>query len=314
MNTLANRIRQRREDLGMSQDELAIRLGYKSRSTIAKIEAGENDITQSKIVKFAGVLKTTTAYLMGWSDKPDGLDRRYAPSLLGLKIRELRGNLDFIQLSDMTGIDIDDLISIESGYDERYDRFARPTDEEIASLAVALEADPALLYRLNSNDQERYRAHLEAVLEFKDIDFEDDLRGRMKVMTSQVPVFGRIPAGTPFEAIQDKMDSVSIPDWLAAKKDLFGLLVLGDSMNKIIPDGAIAVLQRTTELNNGEIGAVMVNGFDATLKKFFKLTDSIVLEPISYNPENKPIVIGQNTTEVKIIGKLLWYCAAGEIK
>ena len=70
---LYKRIKQRREELGMSQDELAKILGYKSRSTIAKIEKGENDITQSKIVAFAKALKTTPNYLMGWSEPlPDG--------------------------------------------------------------------------------------------------------------------------------------------------------------------------------------------------------------------------------------------------
>lgn len=72
-----DRIRQRREELGLSQSELAARLGYSDRSTIAKIEKGVNDITQSKIVAFAEALETTTAYLMGWSDstecRPDNI-------------------------------------------------------------------------------------------------------------------------------------------------------------------------------------------------------------------------------------------------
>ena len=59
-------IKERRESLGMSQDELAEKMGYKSRSTIAKIEKGINDVTQTNIVKFAEILKTTPAYLMGW--------------------------------------------------------------------------------------------------------------------------------------------------------------------------------------------------------------------------------------------------------
>ena len=59
-------IKERRESLGMSQDELAEKMGYKSRSTIAKIEKGVNDVTQTNIVKFAEVLRTTPAYLMGW--------------------------------------------------------------------------------------------------------------------------------------------------------------------------------------------------------------------------------------------------------
>lgn len=68
--TLYDRIRTRREQLNMSQEELAKKLGYKSRSTIAKIESGENDITQSKIVAFAKALGVKPGYLMGWEDTP----------------------------------------------------------------------------------------------------------------------------------------------------------------------------------------------------------------------------------------------------
>lgn len=71
--TLYDRIRQRRIELNLSQDELATKLGYKSRSTIAKIEAGANDIPQSKIVAFAHALNTTPAYLMGWDDSPSDI-------------------------------------------------------------------------------------------------------------------------------------------------------------------------------------------------------------------------------------------------
>ena len=62
---LCQTIRQLREQLGLSQDELAKRLGYKSRSTIAKIESGSNDIPQSKIAAFAAALETTPARLLG---------------------------------------------------------------------------------------------------------------------------------------------------------------------------------------------------------------------------------------------------------
>lgn len=68
--TLYERIRHRREQLGISQGQLAEELGYTNRSTIAKIESGKNDITQSKIVAFAHALSTTPQYLMGWTDDP----------------------------------------------------------------------------------------------------------------------------------------------------------------------------------------------------------------------------------------------------
>lgn len=67
MPGIGKRIRSRREQLGMTQEELASRLGYKSKTTIAKIENGTNDIVQSKVLEFAKVLNTTPAYLMGWT-------------------------------------------------------------------------------------------------------------------------------------------------------------------------------------------------------------------------------------------------------
>lgn len=70
MNVLGERIRQRREELGMTQTELAERMGYKSRSSINKIENGTNDIVQSKVEKFAKVLDTSIGFLMGWDKMP----------------------------------------------------------------------------------------------------------------------------------------------------------------------------------------------------------------------------------------------------
>ena len=66
---IGDRIKARRVQLGLSQEELAAKLGYKSRSTINKIELGVNDITQSKVSSIAKALDTTSAYLMGWDDE-----------------------------------------------------------------------------------------------------------------------------------------------------------------------------------------------------------------------------------------------------
>lgn len=68
MSNIGDRICERRKELGLTQEELAKRLGYKSKSTINKIELGINDITQSKIIMFAEALDTTVAYIMGWEE------------------------------------------------------------------------------------------------------------------------------------------------------------------------------------------------------------------------------------------------------
>lgn len=70
MPGIGKRIRKKREELGITQEDLAQKLGYKNKSTIAKIETGTNDIVQSKVVKFAEVLNTSVAYLMGWEEEP----------------------------------------------------------------------------------------------------------------------------------------------------------------------------------------------------------------------------------------------------
>ena len=69
-------IRARRMALRMTQQELAARLGYKSTSTIAKIEAGINDIPQAKIIAFANALATTPGALLGLGDERSGLSEK----------------------------------------------------------------------------------------------------------------------------------------------------------------------------------------------------------------------------------------------
>ena len=69
MDELYKNIRARRHELGMSQEELAKKMGYTSRSTIAKIESGRNDIPQSKIKAFAEALQTTPTALLGLTDQ-----------------------------------------------------------------------------------------------------------------------------------------------------------------------------------------------------------------------------------------------------
>lgn len=70
MSTIGDRIKARREALGMTQEELADHLGYRGKSSVSKLESGQGDPGQSKVLAFARALKTTPAYLMGWVDDP----------------------------------------------------------------------------------------------------------------------------------------------------------------------------------------------------------------------------------------------------
>lgn len=71
MRSIGERIRVRREELGLSQEELGSRIGYKSRSSVNKIELDQRNLTQSKIKAIADALDTTPSYIMGWDEEKE---------------------------------------------------------------------------------------------------------------------------------------------------------------------------------------------------------------------------------------------------
>lgn len=69
--TVGERIKQRRQELGYSQEELAKKMGYSGKSSVCKAETFGDNITTAKISKFAKALDCTESYLMGWSSEYD---------------------------------------------------------------------------------------------------------------------------------------------------------------------------------------------------------------------------------------------------
>lgn len=81
MLELYKNIRDKRIELGLSQDELALKTGYTSRASISRIEKGEIDLPQSKLELFAKALQTTPGELMGWEEQPKEPIRTPAPKI-----------------------------------------------------------------------------------------------------------------------------------------------------------------------------------------------------------------------------------------
>ena len=69
MNIVGKNIKERREALGLSQDELAKKMGYKNRVSVCKAETGKEDLTTARVRKFADALGCTPADLMGWTQE-----------------------------------------------------------------------------------------------------------------------------------------------------------------------------------------------------------------------------------------------------
>ena len=75
-------------------------------------------------------------------------------------------------------------------------------------------------------------------------------------------------------------------------------------MNKVIKNGGYALIRKQEDVDNGDIAVVLVNGFDATLKKFTKKNDMVILEPMSTDSSYE-IQIYDKTTPIQIIGKYI---------
>ncbi len=86
--TIGERIKQKRKELGLSQEEVADSLGYKSRTSVFKVEQGITDLPLSKVKEFAKVLKTTPSYLMGWEDDDGNLNVETLPKKEKLNYQE----------------------------------------------------------------------------------------------------------------------------------------------------------------------------------------------------------------------------------
>lgn len=111
-----------------------------------------------------------------------------------------------------------------------------------------------------------------------------------------IPVYGRVPAGTPIEAIEDVDEYIDVPaEFAKGGKKLFGLKVKGDSMYPKYLDGDIIVVREESDCESGQDCVVYVNGYDATLKKIIKKADHIILQPL--NPEYEPIMYEYNDEE-----------------
>jgi repressor LexA len=117
-----------------------------------------------------------------------------------------------------------------------------------------------------------------------------------------VPMVGRIAAGTPIEALQNKISEVPVPSGMLGRGDHYALEVTGDSMiNAGILDGDTVIIQEADTANTGEIVVALVDETEATLKRLRRRGDSIALE--AANPAYETRLYGAD--RVRVQGKLV---------
>jgi len=120
--------------------------------------------------------------------------------------------------------------------------------------------------------------------------------------TRDLPVLGKIAAGTPIEAIQQERDRLHVPETMLGAGEHFVLEVAGDSMiNAGILDGDFVVIRKTDTATSGDIVVALVMGEEATLKRLRRKGASVALE--AANPIYETRIFGPD--QVQVQGRLV---------
>ncbi|MDC3088057.1 transcriptional repressor LexA [Candidatus Pelagibacter sp.] len=114
----------------------------------------------------------------------------------------------------------------------------------------------------------------------------------------EVPVLGKIAAGTPVEAIQNEVSRIPLPTNLEKNGDYFGLKVQGDSMIEAgINEGDTVIIRRTDTADNGKIVVALIDDHEAMLKRIRKKGKVVALESANKNYETK--IFGPDRVKVQ---------------
>lgn len=285
-----NRIKSLREELNMTQQELADKIGG-AKSTIAMYEKGDRKPSLEVLIKLSKLFDCSMDYLMGRSDYKTNKEsfthyKKRVFSDAFIKVSPYLLDLGFsteqvLELEEM-------LVSIkDSNSFNKLDKFKNlcsPNDRD------RFDAIIRIFYR-----------NVEKQLEF------DELKTFRNAMAHchMLPVYGQISAGQPNwaeECIEGKLPIDPNLMGIVNPDEHYFLRVNGESMNKVVKNGAFALIHKQDTVENGEIAVVLVNGYDATLKKFTKQGDLVILEPQSDDESFETQVYDKNTP-IKILGK-----------
>lgn len=123
----------------------------------------------------------------------------------------------------------------------------------------------------------------------------------------QIPVLGTVAAGIPISAHEDILDYEEIPAKLASQGIFFGLKIKGDSMEPTLYDGDTVIVKQQDDIENGEIGIVLINGDEATTKEIKKTNEGITLIGHNVAVFSPKFFTNQEIIDlpVRIIGKVI---------
>lgn len=204
---------------------------------------------------------------------------------IGEYIKKLRDERGWSQrlLSYKTGISDAAISKIETN------RTTKPELDTLTSLAKAFGIDREILIKIRDGAPEpTYR-----------------IEDMTPINMIPLPLVGTVRAGLPILAVDNIERYVHVDSsYLVKSKEYFVLRITGDSMNLELKEGTLAVIEKTNEIEDGNIAVVAINGDEATIKKVQFAGEGIMLVPMSNNPKYKATFYHMEKDEVHIIGKL----------
>ena len=163
-------------------------------------------------------------------------------------------------------------------------------------LAEFLKVAPSTISMYENGQREPNFEVLESLADFFNVDL-NYLLGKTNKTTKiildsesskgiQIPVLGTVPAGIPITAVEDIIDYEEIPKSWENQGEFFGLKIKGDSMYPTLENGDVVIVKKQSTADNGDTIIVMVNGDDATCKRYERSETGIMLIPNNnaYNP------------------------------
>lgn len=119
--------------------------------------------------------------------------------------------------------------------------------------------------------------------------------------TAQIPLYGKIAAGTPIEAIANENEQITVPLEMVSRGSYYALTIEGDSMiDAGIYDGDTVIIKRSSIAKNGDTVVALINDTEATLKEFKQIDDYVYLVPKNEEHYTRKL----HASEVKIQGIL----------
>lgn len=191
-------------------------------------------------------------------------------------------------------------------------KFSEVIDVPVTSIYSALDRGLA-----NTRTELTDKIYRELNIDWETARLDDDFR-ELKLKSQATlpfydcPLYGSIAAGTPIEMVEVE-DTFPIPSEMHRRyPDAFLLKVEGESMNRVLPNGCMALVDPCdTVEHDGEPYAVCVNGYNATIKRVRALANGFELDPDSIDPTYKPVVYDygvEGTETITVIGRVVWYC------